>query len=160
RGVERRYSPAPMAEGMAEGRGSRPAIVVERLGKRFRVNRREPGLRAALRALFVREHVDVDAVRELALEVPQGQRVGFLGPNGAGKTTTLKMLAGLLHPTEGRAEVLGHEPARRSPAFLRSIALVMGQKRQLSWDLPALDTFELNRVVFDVERSVHRARLD
>ena len=149
-----------MAEGMAEGRGSRPAIVVERLGKRFRVNRREPGLRAALRALFVREHVDVDAVRELTFEVPQGQRVGFLGPNGAGKTTTLKMLAGLLHPTEGRAEVLGHEPARRSPAFLRSIALVMGQKRQLSWDLPALDTFELNRVVFDVERSVHRARLD
>lgn len=140
---------------MSEG----PAIRLERLGKRFRVNQREPGLRAAVRALFVREHVEVDAVVDLSFEVPQGQRVGFLGPNGAGKTTTLKMLAGLLHPTSGRAQVLGHEPARRSHAFLRSIALVMGQKRQLSWDLPALDTFELNRVVFDVERGVHAKRL-
>jgi len=136
-----------------------PAIRLERLGKRFRVNQREPGLRAALRALFVRQHVEVDAVVDLSFEVPQGQRVGFLGPNGAGKTTTLKMLAGLLHPTSGRAEVLGHEPARRSHAFLRSIALVMGQKRQLSWDLPALDTYELNRVVFDVERQLHAQRL-
>jgi ABC-2 type transport system ATP-binding protein len=136
-----------------------PAIRLDRLGKRFRVNQREPGLRAAMRALFVREHVEVDAVVELSFEVPRGQRVGFLGPNGAGKTTTLKMLAGLLHPTSGRAEVLGHEPAKRSHEFLRSIALVMGQKRQLSWDLPALDTYELNRVVFDVERSVHAKRL-
>jgi ABC-2 type transport system ATP-binding protein len=137
----------------------RPAIRLDRLGKRFRVNQREPGLRAAVRALFVREHVEVDAVVELSFEVPSGQRVGFLGPNGAGKTTTLKMLAGLLHPTSGHAEVLGHEPARRSHEFLRSIALVMGQKRQLSWDLPALDTYELNRVVFDIEKSVHAKRL-
>ena len=81
----------------------RPAIRLDGLGKRFRVNQREPGLRAALRALFVREHVEVDAVVELSFEVPRGQRVGFLGPNGAGKTTTLKLLAGLLHPTSGRA---------------------------------------------------------
>jgi ABC-2 type transport system ATP-binding protein len=140
---------------MSEG----PAIRLERLGKRFRVSQREPGLRAAVRALFRREHVEVDAVSDLSFDVPRGQRVGFLGPNGAGKTTTLKMLAGLLHPTSGRAEVLGHEPAKRSHAFLRSIALVMGQKRQLSWDLPALDTFELNRVVFDVERTVHAQRM-
>ncbi|MCX4240876.1 ABC transporter ATP-binding protein [Paraliomyxa miuraensis] len=139
--------------------GEVPAIRLDRLGKRFRVSQREPGLRAALRALFVRTHVEIDAVCELSFEVPQGQRVGLLGPNGAGKTTTLKMLAGLLHPTSGRAQVLGHEPARRSHELLRSIALVMGQKRQLSWDLPALDTYELNRVVFDVERSVHQLRL-
>ncbi len=140
---------------MSEG----PAIRLDRLGKRFRVNQREPGLWSAFKALFVREYVEVDAVHELSFEIPRGQRVGFLGPNGAGKTTTLKMLAGLLYPTSGRAEVLGHEPAQRSSAFLRSIALVMGQKRQLSWDLPALDTFELNRVVFDVARPVYEQRL-
>ncbi|NVB42119.1 ATP-binding cassette domain-containing protein [Pseudenhygromyxa sp. WMMC2535] len=139
--------------------GQTPAIRLERLGKRFRVNRRDPGLAAALRALFRRDWVEVDAVSELSLAVAAGERVGFLGPNGAGKTTTLKMLAGLLHPSSGRAEVLGHTPARREPAFLRRVALVMGQRRQLSWDLPAVDTFELNRVVFEVERPVYARRL-
>lgn len=136
-----------------------PAIQLDRLGKRFRVHQREGGLMPALRALFRREWIEVDAVRELSFAIPRGQRVGFLGPNGAGKTTTLKLLAGLLHPTSGRAEVLGHEPARREHAFLRSIALVMGQKRQLSWDLPALDTFELLRVAFDVAKPVYQQRL-
>jgi ABC-2 type transport system ATP-binding protein len=136
-----------------------PAIELDQLGKRFRVHQREGGLGPALRALFRREWIEVDAVRELSFTIPRGQRVGFLGPNGAGKTTTLKLLAGLLHPTSGRAQVLGHEPARREHAFLRSIALVMGQKRQLSWDLPALDTFELLRVAFDVARPVYQQRL-
>jgi ABC-2 type transport system ATP-binding protein len=136
-----------------------PAILLDRLDKRFRVNQREPGLWPALRALVRREYVEVAAVRELSFTIARGERVGFLGPNGAGKTTTLKMLAGLLHPSGGRATVLGFEPARRRPEFLRRIALVMGQKRQLSWDLPPLDTFELNRVVFDVRREVYDARL-
>lgn len=136
-----------------------PAIRLEGLSKRFRVNRREAGLWAAVRALFAREWVNVDAVRELSFEVRRGERVGFLGPNGAGKTTTLKMLAGLLHPTGGRVEVLGFAPADRAPAFLRRIALVMGQKRQLSWDLPAVDTFELNRVVYEVSRADYDRRL-
>ena len=135
------------------------AISLDRLTKRFRVNQREPGLWSALRALFRREYVEVEAVRELSFSIAKGERVGFLGPNGAGKTTTLKLLAGLLHPSDGRATVLGFEPARRRAEFLKRIALVMGQKRQLSWDLPPLDTYELNRVVYDVPRDVYQARL-
>jgi ABC-2 type transport system ATP-binding protein len=136
-----------------------PAIELDRLAKRFRVNARAPGLGAALRALVKREYVEVEAVRALSFAIPAGQRVGFLGPNGAGKTTTLKLLSGLLHPSGGSARVLGYEPARREHAFLRSIALVMGQKRQLSWDLPALDTYELLRVAYDVARPVYAQRL-
>ena len=138
---------------------STPAIALERLSKRFRVNKREPGLRATLRALFRREWIEVEAVRELSFEIQAGERVGFLGPNGAGKTTTLKLLAGLLHPSGGKAEVLGFDPATRRPEFLTRIALVMGQKRQLSWDLPALDTFELNRVIFEIPRVDYQRRL-
>ncbi|WP_106089869.1 ABC transporter ATP-binding protein [Enhygromyxa salina] len=134
-------------------------ISLERLDKSFRVSQREPGLWPAIRALFRREHVEVDAVRELSFEIQRGERVGFLGPNGAGKTTTLKLLAGLLYPSRGQARVLGFDPADRRPEFLRRIALVMGQKRQLSWDLPSLDTFELNRVVFDVPRELYERRL-
>ena len=137
----------------------RPAIALERLGKRFRVHEREPGLRATLRALVRREWVEVEAVRELSFTIAAGERVGFLGPNGAGKTTTLKLLAGLLHPSTGKAEVLGFEPAARRPEFLRRIALVMGQKRQLSWDLPALDSFELNRVIFEIPKPDYTRRL-
>ncbi len=137
-----------------------PAIRVEGLCKRFRVPRREAGLLPALRSLFVREYTDVDAVRDLSFHVDAGERVGFLGPNGAGKTTTLKMLAGLLYPTAGEIDVVGHVPRRRRAEFLRSISLVMGQKRQLAWDLPAVDTFAVNRVIFDIPADVYRRRLD
>ena len=138
---------------------ARPVISLEQLSKRFRVSQREPGLRATIRALFRREWIEVEAVRELSFSIAAGERVGFLGPNGAGKTTTLKLLAGLLHPSSGTAEVLGFEPAARKPEFLMRIALVMGQKRQLSWDLPALDTFELNRVIFEVAQADYDRRL-
>ncbi|MCA9693405.1 MAG: ATP-binding cassette domain-containing protein [Myxococcales bacterium] len=113
-----------------------------------------------MRALFRREYVDVQAVRELSFSLAPGERVGFLGPNGAGKTTTLKMLSGLLHPSAGEVEVAGFTPYQRKPEFLRTISLVMGQKRQLSWDLPAVDTFELHRVIYDVDRATYRRRLD
>jgi ABC-2 type transport system ATP-binding protein len=136
-----------------------PAIALDRLSKRFRVHKREPGLRATVRALFRREWIEVEAVRELSFAIEAGERVGFRGPNGAGKTTTLKMLAGLLHPSSGAATVLGFEPAARRSEYLLRIALVMGQKRQLSWDLPALDTFELNRVIFEVPRADYQRRL-
>lgn len=117
-------------------------------------------MRAALGALFRRDYAEVQAVRELSFSVEPGERVGLLGPNGAGKTTTLKMLAGLLYPSAGDVQVAGFEPFRRKPEFLRSISLVMGQKRQLSWDLPAVDTFELNRVVFGVDRATYQTRLN
>lgn len=135
-------------------------MAVRGLCKQFAVARREAGLRAAVRALFRREYTHVKAVTDLSFSLAAGERVGFLGPNGAGKTTTLKMLSGLLYPSSGELRVAGQVPAERRPEFLRSISLVMGQKRQLSWDLPAVDTFEFNRVVFDIDAREYRRRLD
>ncbi len=137
-----------------------PAVAALRLSKSFTVARRGAGFGAALRALVSRQNETVNAVLDLSLTIQAGERVGLLGPNGAGKTTTLKMLAGLLYPSAGSLKVLGHLPELRQPEFLRSIAMVMGHKRQLSWDLPAVDTFELHRVVYDIARVDYRRRLD
>ncbi|HEY7600214.1 MAG TPA: ATP-binding cassette domain-containing protein [Candidatus Limnocylindrales bacterium] len=125
-----------------------PAIHVADLRKTFRVPVREGGLVASLRSLVRREHRDVHAVDGIGFDIAPGEVVGFLGPNGAGKTTTLKMLAGLLYPTAGEATVLGHVPSRRESAFLRRITMVMGNRNQLQWDLPALDSFELMRAIY------------
>ena len=130
-----------------------PAIHVDRLNKTFRVPEREAGLRAALGSLVRRRHREVRAVDDISFEIAAGEVVGFLGPNGAGKTTTLKMLSGLLYPTAGEARVLGHVPSRRERDFLRRITLVMGNRNQLQWDLPALDSYELNRAIYRVGRS-------
>jgi ABC-2 type transport system ATP-binding protein len=127
-----------------------PAIEVRALTKVFQVHERAAGLRAAIASIFRRRTKDVKAVDGLSFSIAPGERVGFLGPNGAGKTTTLKMLAGLLHPTSGDVRVSGHLPQRRERAFLESIALVMGQKQQLIWDLPPVETFALNRAIYDV----------
>ena len=129
-----------------------PAVQVDRLEKVFRVPERDAGLRAAVRSLARRRHRDVRAVDGVSFDVGQGEMVGFLGPNGAGKTTTLKMLSGLLHPSGGAARVLGHEPARRERDFLRRITLVMGNRNQLQWDLPALDSYDLNRAIYRIPR--------
>jgi ABC-2 type transport system ATP-binding protein len=110
--------------------------------------------------LFRRTYQTVKAVDGIDFSIETGERVGFLGPNGAGKTTTLKMLAGLLHPTEGEARVLGFVPAQRDPSYLRSIMLVAGQKQQLLWDLPPAETFELNRAIYGVPRDQYRETLD
>ena len=127
-------------------------VEVRELTKTFRVPEREAGLRASLRALVRRRHRDVHAVDRVSFEIGEGEVVGFLGPNGAGKTTTLKMLSGLLYPTAGEASVLGHVPSKRERDFLRQITLVMGNRNQLQWDLPALDSFELNRSIYRVPR--------
>lgn len=136
------------------------AIKVERLTKNFRVSNRTEGLKAALRGMVRREHRVVEAVTDVTFSVEPGEIVGFLGSNGAGKTTTLKMLCGLLHPSGGCTEVLGFEPYRRQREFLRQISLVMGQRNQLKSDLPALDSFDINRAVYGIPRAQFLAARD
>lgn len=135
-------------------------ITVTNLGKVYRVPIKPPGLMGSLQSLWRREHREVHAVSNLSFSIQPGERVGFLGPNGAGKTTTLKMLSGLLHPSQGQISVLGHRPQERSVAFLSQITLVMGQKQQLLWDLPARETFELNRALYGIERAEFKKTLD
>jgi ABC-2 type transport system ATP-binding protein len=136
------------------------AVRVRDLRKAFFVPVREGGLRAAARSLVHRESHEVAAVDGVSFDIGPGEVVGFLGPNGAGKTTSLKMLSGLLHPTSGEALVLGHVPARREPAFLRRITMVMGNRNQLQWDLPALDSFELLRAIYRLPRPEFTAMRD
>ena len=139
---------------------STSAIHVRDLRKIYTVPLREPGLGAALRSLVKRHTRQVPAVDGISFDVAPGEVVGFLGPNGAGKTTALKMLSGLLHPTSGVIDVLGHLPAKRENEFLRQITLVMGQRSQLAWDIPALDSFELNAAIYDVSPSEYRRMVD
>lgn len=125
-------------------------VAVDGLTKTFKVPVREAGLGQSLRSLFNREFKNVEAVNEISFTLDPGEIVGFLGPNGAGKTTTIKMLTGLLYPTGGEARVLGYQPWRREKGLLRRIALVMGQRNNLAWDLPAVDSFELNKAIYGV----------
>src|SRR5215471_20794454 len=129
------------------------AVHVDGLRKVFEVPEREPGLWAAAKSLVRRRSREVRAVDGITFDIEAGEIVGFLGPNGAGKTTTLKMLSGLLYSSGGEARVLGFEPSRRQKDFLRQITLVMGNRNQLQWDLPALDSFELNRAIYRVRRN-------
>ena len=135
---------------------SQPAIYLQDLAKTYLVPEREAGAMAALRSLVNRRTKAVKAVDQISFQVAPGEIVGFLGPNGAGKTTTLKMLAGLLHPTSGTVRVLEHEPWRRERTFLKDITLVMGQRNQLHWDIPASDSFELNRVIYRIPLEEYR----
>ena len=127
-----------------------PVIRVEQLSKTYVVPVRGSGLAAAFKSLVHRQTRAVEAVRQVSFIVEPGEIVGFLGPNGAGKTTTLKMLSGLLHPTAGEARVLGYVPHRRERAYLRQITLVMGQRNQLIWDIPVMDSFERNRAIYRI----------
>ena len=140
--------------------GTAPAVEVDGLRKTFRVPVRGEGLRNALRSLVRREHREVTAVGGVTFSIEAGEVVGFLGPNGAGKTTTLKMLSGLLYPTGGVARVLGHVPERREPAFLSRITMVMGNRNQLQWDLPALDSFDLIRAMYRLDRTAFERTRD
>jgi len=127
-----------------------PIIEAMGLSKTYRVYQKKEGLLGALRGLVRREYKEVRAVEDVSFAIEPGEVVGFLGPNGAGKTTTLKMLAGLIYPTAGSARVLGHIPWQREDAFRRRFALVMGQKNQLWWDLPAGDSFALHREIYSL----------
>jgi ABC-2 type transport system ATP-binding protein len=135
-------------------------VHVAELRKTFDVPEREAGLRASVKSLVRRKTRKVDAVDGVSFDIAPGEVVGFLGPNGAGKTTTLKMLSGLLYPTDGEALVLGHVPSKRERDFLRRITLVMGNRNQLQWDLPALDSFELNRAIYRIPREEFLATRD
>ena len=128
-------------------------IEIENLSKSYQVYQKQEGLAASIRGLFRRQYRTVEAVRGIDLVVEQGQFVAFLGPNGAGKTTTLKLLSGVINPTSGTARVLGHVPWKRENAYRRRFALVMGQKNQLWWDLPAAESFRLHQQIYRIEPS-------
>jgi len=134
-------------------------IEVRDLRKCYQVFRKQAGLKASLRSLWKREYNEVQAVRGISFQIGRGEMVAFLGPNGAGKTTTLKLLAGLIHPTSGTATVLGHVPWQREIAYRRRFALVMGQKNQLWWDLPAQESFRLHREIYRIDPTVFEKRL-
>jgi ABC-2 type transport system ATP-binding protein len=127
-----------------------PIIEARGLTKTYKVFQKNPGLRGAIVSLFRRRYKSVQAVRDVSFTIEPGEMVAFLGPNGAGKTTTLKMLSGLIYPTSGSATVLGFTPWDRPDAFRRSFSLIMGQKNQLWWDLPAGDSFQLHREIYSL----------
>ena len=131
-------------------------ITVEHLRKEFTYYRKMTGIRGSLHNVFHRETLTKEAVRDISFSVGKGEMIGFLGPNGAGKTTTLKMLSGILYPTGGRIEVDGFVPWERKNEFKRRISIVMGQKNQLWWDLPASDSFYLNKCIFGVDDGAYR----
>jgi ABC-2 type transport system ATP-binding protein len=135
-------------------------IEVDQLSKTFVVHKKAPGLVGSLKALFVREKVEKHAVKQVDLRIGEGEIVGLVGANGAGKTTLVKMLAGIIHPTSGDARVLGYRPWERDNAFRSRIALVMGQKAQLWWDLPAADCFLLLKEIYRIPDDRYHANLD
>lgn len=126
------------------------AITLNHLTKHYEIHQKEPGFIGSVKAVFVRKYETVKAVNDVSFSIEEGEVVGFIGPNGAGKTTTLKCLSGLLYPTAGDVKVLGFTPFERKHEFLKQISLVMGQKNQLWWDLPAMDTFLLNKEIYGV----------
>jgi len=134
-------------------------IEVKGLTKTYRVVQKKEGAWGAFRGLYRREYREVRAVEQISFTIEPGEMVAFLGPNGAGKTTTLKMLSGLIYPTSGEARVLGFVPWLRADAFRRQFALVMGQKNQLWWDLPAADSFQLLREIYSIPPAQFRETL-
>jgi ABC-2 type transport system ATP-binding protein len=137
-----------------------PAIEVSHLTKHFRTYKKKPGFKGALQGLFRRAYERTVAVKEVSFNIEPGELVGFLGPNGAGKTTTLKMLSGLLYPTSGSARVLGFTPWHREDGYRRQFALLLGQKNQLWWDLPASESFELNARIYGISQQDMQRRVN
>lgn len=137
-----------------------PVIEAQSLTKAYRTYKKEPGFRGAVKGLFYRKHETVLAAKDVSFSVEEGELVGFLGPNGAGKTTTLKMLAGLLYPTSGSARVLGYVPWERDDGYRRQFALLLGQKNQLWWDLPARESLELNSKIYGIPRKTFESTVE
>lgn len=137
-----------------------PIIEVSHLKKYFQVHQKEPGIFGSIRSLINRKYYDVKAVDDISFSINEGELVGFIGPNGAGKTTTLKVLSGLLYPTGGSVTVLGHNPYKREPVLQKQFSLVMGAKNQLWWDLPPLETFILNKEIYEVPDDQYKKNLD
>ncbi len=136
-----------------------PVVSATDLCKHYHVAEKQPGFLATMKHFIRRKYKTVEAVKGVNFEIEQGEFVGFLGPNGAGKTTVLKMLTGLIHPTSGESTVAGHTPFRREAVFLKQITLVMGQKQQLIWDLPAMDSLRVNAAVYDIPDPVFEQRI-
>jgi ABC-2 type transport system ATP-binding protein len=134
-------------------------IVADNLSKFYPVAVKEPGIKGTINYFFRRTYRSIKAVQDVSFEIAAGEVVGFLGPNGAGKTTTLKMLTGLIHPSSGQVKVAGQIPFRRQEAFLQKITLVMGQKQQLIWDLPALDSLKINAAVYNISNKEFQRRV-
>jgi ABC-2 type transport system ATP-binding protein len=135
-------------------------IEVTNVSKNFRVHVKQAGLLGSVKGLFKRQYQTVEAVRHISLSIAEGELIGFIGPNGAGKTTTLKMLAGLLHPSEGEIRVLGYTPFERSKEYLKQCSLVMGQKQQLWWDLPLIDSLLLQRDMYEMTQGDYERNLE
>ncbi|MDY6784411.1 MAG: ATP-binding cassette domain-containing protein [Cyanobacteriota bacterium] len=135
-------------------------IDVENLSKTYPVALKEAGIQGTLRHFFRRQYRYVKAVQDISFHISPGEMVGFLGPNGAGKTTTLKMLSGLVHPSDGGVRVAGYVPFRRQSKFLQKMSLVMGQKQQLLWDLPAMDSLRINAAVYKIPDKTFQGRLN
>src|SRR5882672_9406467 len=135
-------------------------IEVSHLTRVFRTYKKQPGFWGGVRGLFHREFEETRAADDISFSIGEGEFVGFLGPNGAGKTTTLKMLSGLIYPTSGTARVAGFDPTRRENAYRRIFALVLGQKNQLWWDLPAIESFNLLRAIYGIPAAEFKASLD
>ncbi len=135
-------------------------IQVEDLTKIFKVAKKEPGWKGFFKNIFAREYKKIVALDRVSFKISEGELVGLIGPNGAGKTTTMKILAGILYPTSGKVSVLEYNPFAKRKEFLRQIAFVMGQKNQLLWDLPAIDSFSLNKEIYQVSNNDFKDRVN
>ncbi len=140
--------------------GTERTIIVEHLSKNFEVTEKESGLLGSFRSLVSPTKKTIRALKSISFSISQGELVGFIGPNGAGKTTTLKVLSGLLFPTAGFVQVLGFDPWSRKPNFLKQISVIFGQKNQLWWDLPAIDTFDLNKAIYEISDNKYKDTLE